>query len=1070
MTPRPPRIGQDKAPFLPQPSPDTMDEDPGAGSAAAFNWMPSVTQRSSMAGVVPTQPAKTAVNGKRSMPSRMIPTLSSPMTGSHEQLGLLTTHLSKVGSEEVRRVVNCNVRRSQDESRPSSVSTCGDLEGPHRITPQKTRNLSIDELQRDRLQQEQPFGPSGCSQPYRHHSRSRTSNISVRRASAHKQYPKVDPERKMLLMHQVARYWNECFELADEEKAQVKADIDQLHNDLRGQQQKLQEAHQDLDKERSMRYEMQQSLKGIEEKNSQTCQEKRELAEKVGVLKNELDTSKERVAALDAKSQSFRMKLNETIAEQQRLFRKAKEFYNRTIREVSEENKARKTESEAIEAALADSLEKRQQMKLCLEKLQSGLEQQLKEKEDEISQLKEKSFAQEQALLSEKKISEQLRSQVDAGMAAHSTAMKELASSVELLHDSIATKVLNQPQDHEMAKHFYDNLQNFKELAKHFAADVSARSDVGSLMQSLQETISAEITPALCSIHDCQKHTNETLAGIANGCLTELGFVRAGLGRLAQQQVGMSETVAENHNSATTVIETIGDDLRKTQEVCGNIGHTLESWAKEERHLMSEERSSWKKNTVLLLVQRSERIDALERKFDAVIQSYVSKFDLLNDSLATKNEAKQMIQHAMDEFRHVLDHGLSQEKAKAEHDSKQTQFTLNNVEVQISTIIDQLKRVEAQKPYPMGPDDRDKDIAKATSSLQQKIHELEAEAKVTEDLRNRWHSDIEMVNSMRSSLKTVQDMVPQIDRHNQEFSKIAGFGNILENTSRYMAQEHKWIKRYLRELTAGSTGIETSVIMTPPLTGTQQNQSSQRIKEHDGSEWGCHGLIPAHDSSAENNSTTPSQNGLLEATTKRVQVQSPLEAYSALSLSAPSVQQEQKRRRDPVKVRPILKSNASSSSQESTGWELCNEAETELGPIQERKRATSVLSSASQKIIHEISSGFITEKTNENISDLPRVTDFEPHPGAPDGASIPQMREVGNQQDKEGPESKRVKLSDESITTKLMAEKGIEIRPKSSGFGKAKHIRKGMDHLALGYGRRDDGGLYAAATLRSQTG
>lgn len=275
------------------------------------------------------------------------------------------------------RTVNRS-RMFPDRLRPSSASTCGDLEEPHRVTPQKSRRVPDDDYIRDASQPGKLISPSKYKGSSRHRSVSRTSNISIKRSSTEHRCRNPDPERKKVLMHQVARYWNECIGLADEEKEQAKAEIDQLRFDLQQRQTQLHEAQQQLRRERENSQRMEDALKQVEQKNAEQSRETQHLTEELSSVREQLASSKEKAGIIKAKSRAYRAKLNEAILEQQRLFVQAKDFYSSSIQQLREENDKRDSQHRAVEEALANTGRKREQLKQCLEDMQTNYEEQLR--------------------------------------------------------------------------------------------------------------------------------------------------------------------------------------------------------------------------------------------------------------------------------------------------------------------------------------------------------------------------------------------------------------------------------------------------------------------------------------------------------------------------------------------------------------------------------------------------------------------------------------------------------------------------------------------------------------------
>ncbi|KAG5974614.1 hypothetical protein E4U56_004424 [Claviceps arundinis] len=906
-------------------------------------------------------------DSRRSMPGSELFVQSSPRNVTQGKIRSFEPALMKMSSD----------RPYPDERRPSSASTCGDLEGPHRIDAFKHLGTSHGHNDTDLIGR--ILSPRVCDTALSQRSRSRTSNMSRKRSITGKQNSKPDPERKTLLMNQVARYWNECIGLADEEKAHAKAESDSLRKELQRQQEKLQEAEQKFETERTNRQALEGRLAAADKAHSSICQENSELLEQVGKLKEEVETSKERAKTLNGKYRTYRAKLNEAIVEQQRLFTQAKDFYNQSIQDLRQEHEARMLDSKAIEQALADSVQKRAKIKECLEELRLDFEQQVQEKHEAISKLKMKSIAQDQALISEKKVSDELRGQLETERTHNSDAMKEVSSSMKELQEFMTARVLEPPQERELPAHTQQRLHALEEAVQNCATTVSTQSNFGSIVQKIEEKIMTEIKPALCDITQCQTATNEVLSLISNGCATELGLVRGEVEGLSQKQLDLHGLVAERTKMLSNAFECIRDGVAGTREVCDDLGQSLESWFSEERRSMSEEQSLWKEDVVSQLTQREKTIDDLKTVCDNAAQMHSTRFEQLSKSLATKEEGKQLAQAMMEEFRFVLDHELCRDKAKAEHDSKQTQCTLANLESQIRTVIDHFEREKT------GGSDAESRGSNASSKHM--IQDLQAEAKATADLRHRWHSDVKLIDSMRSNLERVQSLMPYIDQCHGMMDSVTRVEDMIEHTSKYIDQEHRWVRHQLQE---------QALARDDNMAATSD---AMRLRPDDDPQ--------AHDDIAGVGSVHAS---IQETLRRRVHVHSPIEPF--LPANAPSIEQEKKRRRDAIKVPSILKIIGQPSSQETIVMgDECNKTETELGPVHEyRKKNAQSGSSAEEttRIIHEIGSSFITEKPVRSAFDLPRITDYQPLFGASSGVVVKHGRDTNEKED--STRIKRVRL------------------------------------------------------------
>ncbi|KAG5950252.1 hypothetical protein E4U53_005337 [Claviceps sorghi] len=796
--------------------------------------------------------------------------------------------------------------------------------------------------------------------------------MSIKRSHAGKHRKRPDAERKTLLMNQVARYWNECIGLADEEEAHAKAEIESLRNELQRQQAKLQDAQKKFDKERTNRQTLEGSLEAAKKAHSVICQQNSELEDQVQQLKEDLESSKEKAKTLNGKYRTYRAKLNEAILEQQRLFIQAKDLYNESIQNLRQENEARMVKSKTIEKALADSAQKRIEMQECLGELRSNLEQQVQEKQEEIFRLKTKLIEQDQALLAEKAVSRELRDQLASERTGHGIAMRELSNSVKELQESMMQNVLERSHECELPMHVYQRLHVLEDSVQICATRVSNQSNFGSLIRKLEERIMTEIHAALCDINRTQSYTNSMLSFISRGCATELGLVRGRVETLCERQLEFHDLVADKAAILSVGLDCIRDGVTATHEACGDIGRNIQSWLAEERRSMSEEQSLWKQDVIVQLSQRDKTIDELKRVCHNATQMHSTKFEQLRKSLATKEEDRQLAQAMMEEFRFVLDHELSRDKAKAEHDSKQTQYTLANLETQISTVVEYFEKTGI----------RDAQAQESNATFKHTIQGLQAEAKATADLRNRWHSDIKLVDSMRSKLEIVQKLMPYIDHCHETMDNITRVQDMIEHTSEYIEQEHHWVRHQLQE----QDRAQAEDVMA--ATASAASPRLDHVDDHG----------QAHCDTAHGHSV---QSGVQETLKRRVHVHCPIEPF--FPATAPSIEQEKRRRRDPTKVPSILKFTGSFSSKETlVETEQCNRTETELGPVHEYRKKPVQSENSSEninRIIHEIGSSFISDKTTRSAFDLPRITDYQ-RPGVSPSEVLDKYK-LGSQDDEE---------------------------------------------------------------------
>ena len=175
-------------------------------------------------------------------------------------------------------------------------------------------------------------------------------------------------------MHQVAQYWNECIQIAEEEKGQASLEIEGLQRDLDLHRRKLADCRSMLDNKVNKLHDIEDSHRQLQENDAQSTTENERLTKEVEELRDQLFESKTLTKTLKEKHERIRRKLNEAIQEQQALFTRSRAFYEESKGNLQKEHERRATDAKVIEEALEKSRLKRDDMKRCLQDLRGEME------------------------------------------------------------------------------------------------------------------------------------------------------------------------------------------------------------------------------------------------------------------------------------------------------------------------------------------------------------------------------------------------------------------------------------------------------------------------------------------------------------------------------------------------------------------------------------------------------------------------------------------------------------------------------------------------------------------------
>ena len=202
--------------------------------------------------------------------------------------------------------------------------------------------------------------------------------MSIKRSAITKHRARTDPERKQTAMHQVAQYWNECMQIAADERDEANWEIEQLQNEINRQGKELKHTIELLSGKSTELQQIDARCKELEDKENQVKAKNQQLNDELTVLRDEISESKKRASTFGEKSRTYKAKLNEAIAEQQALFVRSRTLYQECQAELEKEKSSRVEYTLEVDKALEDSLRKREQLKQIYQELRDVAEQESK--------------------------------------------------------------------------------------------------------------------------------------------------------------------------------------------------------------------------------------------------------------------------------------------------------------------------------------------------------------------------------------------------------------------------------------------------------------------------------------------------------------------------------------------------------------------------------------------------------------------------------------------------------------------------------------------------------------------
>lgn len=267
--------------------------------------------------------------------------------------------------------------QAQARDRISPVRTCGDLEGPSPQTPRTHRRTPRNHTS---ARSTRKFFSPHTNEKHavsRDRSHSRTSNISRKRSTIDKRRSRTDPERKHTAMHQVAQYWNECLQIAADERDEANGEIETLQSQIHKQGRELNLSIRLLSEKKAELQKTESRCKELEDQEIQFRANNQRLDAELKTLRDEISESRKRATTFGDKSRIYKAKLNEAIAEQQALFIRSQDLYKECQEELQKEKSSRAAQALEIDKALDGSRKKREDLKQCFQEFRSVTEQEI---------------------------------------------------------------------------------------------------------------------------------------------------------------------------------------------------------------------------------------------------------------------------------------------------------------------------------------------------------------------------------------------------------------------------------------------------------------------------------------------------------------------------------------------------------------------------------------------------------------------------------------------------------------------------------------------------------------------
>ncbi|KAK1251904.1 hypothetical protein MKX07_007383 [Trichoderma sp. CBMAI-0711] len=680
-----------------------------------------------------------------------------------------------------------------------------------------------------------------------------------------------------------AIHWNECVQISAEESSAARQEAQRLQEEIHQQESELEKARELLNQKDAKLSEIEKLYTMLLEEDARVVGDNKTLDEELATLRQQLSEEMKQRELVDDRHRACRDKLNEAIKEQQELFVRSRAFYEEMMDELRKENARKTLDSDAIEKALESSRQKRDEMKNCLEEYRVQMEEAIKQKNHAVSELKERLALQEVLLAQEKLFANHVHTQSEEQTMAY--------QRVRTLEDKVDALIAHQAeQDEQRHSDAQQNTQLMKMLSLKLdslvaggnlvVSNMLSRDDLDLRLAAAEKNILQRLSPAINSLENGQLDMTTAVTQLEASIGQNLDVFKD---EAVQLMNSCKEGKGGGHQQVEEMLaylQKLDHSLKKTESSCEEMGQKFNVLAGSEQS-NQRETCSLLQDFMQQLSAHENKLDNLEHQILQAYEGFAEKIEtMVAEAISGGGETTKFVRSAAAELCATLEKGFGQER---ERTLQLLQGNEDLVKV-LTSHIDEQKKLASQtdhntcKLHATLTSERE-----AAAQLRRQIQGLEQKDQETEELRNQWLKDIEVVDTIRSQLKAIKERIPQIENCDKKLDRIVEISRSIQSSASYLATEREWVQAELE-------GKMPRPVASEPGTSCEATKISMAR-------------------SIEVPEVTERCVVKEDVISRKVTVHSP-DPGEGSPLPPPTVMQEQKRRREITQLRSILKTHA----------------------------------------------------------------------------------------------------------------------------------------------------------------
>ncbi|ATY66558.1 hypothetical protein A9K55_000607 [Cordyceps militaris] len=627
-------------------------------------------------------------------------------------------------------------------------------------------------------------------------------------------------------MSEAVKHWNECIQITTEESDRAKSTIQGLKKKLSQQANELQLAQDAVQKGDTGFRTLHKQYQDLETREIRATEDKKNLEVKFKELFVDHEKLRTQVKEMSTKFNSCEGRLGSAITEQRELSNQFKNFYVNLTNQMNQDGAVEKANAEAVEKALQDSKQKREELKKVVEHIQRdfqynkteyerriiSLEKENESQCDQIDAIEEDKERYYNEMVSNRSTKECIE-RVNSRLSGFITQLRALDASQDMaaieLRD-VKIKVDDLPGSHDFAE--------LKEQV----------SGSHTKLSSLEKLILERLLPAIDCIASKQSESQVSAKQLTTAVEDGLAKLQ---GQIQTHAIDFGQTIKSNHKSHTeilnllTLISAANGDVASRVEVGNN---RLES-----------------------LVEAISSNGTIGICMQAIFESTQSLSEHSGKIVSTQEKAQSEVQRLQEVLAGQIDAKFqAQDRVSRELFAGLKENFETNLAVWKANIAPESAR-------------------RASSTESASMN----------------HKTIQDVEVMRSNLQQVESQLAKIEDIPLSLQKIYDLSVLIQETSKYMDREEKWVQETMAGRALHSDGSRTTE-KSASQTSSCQSPESSSPGFGPGSQEGPGGTC------------ADSQIRKVVVQSPRPQEDSPLPVTAA---------EEQRRRRESARPRSILK-------------------------------------------------------------------------------------------------------------------------------------------------------------------